>query len=139
MLLAYAGLLSAWALPACAGNAQAPFPVNITLHNPLLSGGTGGTTNGGSAAGLCISQSQGNAGGAVVRVICEQNEFVSFERQPGSPFLDADRDADRFVLPPGMLASPDDPLWYPGTGTVTTMQIRYRNKQEETMEIRVNF
>lgn len=139
LLLACASLLGSWAFPAYAGKAQASFPVNITLINPLYSGGAGVIKPSVTGSSSCTSRSTSGGGGAVVTIACEANEFVSFERLPGNPFLDTDRDADRFVLQPGALVSPDDPMWYPGTGTVTTMQIHYRNKPEDTMQIRVNF
>jgi hypothetical protein len=65
--------LAGWMSCAGAGTASARFSVGIVLH--------------GMSAGVCVSRSLSDAAGAIVKVDCDSNQFVSIEPDPGRPFL----------------------------------------------------
>ncbi len=129
LLLACVSLLSAWAASAHAGAAQAAFPVQISLTNPLVSNG----------GGYCTSQTASQATNAIVTVVCATDQFVSIAPWSGRPFLGTNGGAYRFMLTSGTAISTGDPLWHTGAGTVTTVQVYHNNKQEDVMEILVSF
>jgi hypothetical protein len=125
-VLTAAGLLFTWAIPAYAGVVQASFAVNINLNNP-----------GGS--GYCINQTLSQSTNAIVNVVCSTNQFVSIEPQPGKPFLGTHGGAYHFVLAPRKMLSSDDPLWYIGVGTITTMRVIHDEGREDMLEMLVSF
>ncbi len=128
-LLACACLLGAWAVSADAGTARGTFPVNITLGNPAF----GGTS------GFCISQTLSQATNAIVTVTCATNQFVSIAPRTGIPFVGTHGGAFRYMFESGGLTPPGDPLWYFGSGTVTTLRVYHVDQQERAMEVEVTF
>ncbi len=127
-LLACACLLGAWAVSADAGTARSTFPVNITLGNPAVAG-----------SGFCTSQTASQATNAIVTVTCAGNQFVSIAPRTGIPFAGTHGGAFRYMFEPGGLTAPDDPLWYFGSGTITTLRVYRVNQQEHAMEVEVSF
>lgn len=125
--LACACLLGAWAVSADAGTARSTFPVNITLANP------------GAGSGFCTSQTLSQAANATVTVTCVGNQFVSIAPRTGIPFLGTNGGAFRYMFKPGDLTAADDPLWYFGSGTITTFRVYHVDKQEHAMELEVTF
>jgi hypothetical protein len=82
--------------PALAGSGAGQFTVNITLST---------TANGGSgtappASGLCISQSESEQTGAIVRVVCQSGQFVSISPRPGARFIDTHGGAYAYYFGP---------------------------------------
>lgn len=131
-------MLSAWAVPASAGTAQAAFAVRVNLINPTFV--TPPSVPAPPSAGYCISQTLGQSTNAIVKVVCGSNEFVSISPPSGAPFgVGTHGGAYRFLFAPGVPVSRDDPLWHMGLGTVTTARILREDGKEETMEILVSF
>jgi hypothetical protein len=65
--------LVCWTAGACAGTASAQFSVGIVMRA--------------MRDGVCISRTLSNAAGAIVKVDCDSNQFVSIEPDPARPFL----------------------------------------------------
>lgn len=118
--------MASWAVPACAATAQASFAVQIRLSAPV-------------PVGYCISQTLSQSTQAVVTVVCGSDQFVSMEPRPGNSFVGTDGGAYRFLFEPSALILRDDPLWYIGAGTITTMHVFHAEGQNDTMELLVSF
>jgi hypothetical protein len=73
--LALAAALACGMAGASAGTASARFSVGIVLQGMP------------AGAGSCVNRALGNALGAIVKVDCDSNQFVSIEPDPGRPFL----------------------------------------------------
>lgn len=117
-----------WAVPAWSGTAQASFAVQIQLDN----------------SSYCVSQVISGPGNAVVSVVCNSNQFVSINEQPGTSF---------YSNPSGVYYFPfltDDPqkrnlmnsdgvAWRNGYGTSTSMRIFFTDELQELREMLVTF
>ncbi len=123
--LALGGVIAAWTAGVPAGTASAVFNVNITLNSP-------------ATQSLCISQ----ASNATVQVACSSGQFVSIEAAPGQQFLGSQGSAYRLWFGPGSplpQAQAAKVTPYLVTGTVTQLQLRKLNEQDEPLEILVSF
>ncbi|MDB5727402.1 MAG: hypothetical protein JWQ00_607 [Noviherbaspirillum sp.] len=65
--------LVCWTAGACAGTASAQFSVGIVMRA--------------MRDGVCVSRALSHAAGAIVKVDCDSNQFVSIEPDPARPFL----------------------------------------------------
>ena len=84
------------AAPAFAGSAAGQFTVNITLSTTA----NGGPGTAPPASGLCISQSESEQTGAIVRVVCQTGQFVSISPRPGARFIDTHGGAYAYYFGP---------------------------------------
>ncbi len=133
--LACACVLGAWAVSADAGTARGTFPVYITLANPAFAGSNPAV----AGFGFCTSQTLSQATNAIVTVTCAGNQFVSIAPRTGIPFVGTHGGAFRYMLESGGVTEPADPLWYLGSGTITTLRVYHLDPQERAMEIEVSF
>jgi len=137
-LIACAGLLSLTTAAAYAGTAGSTFPVNITLNNPLAGIPTAPAIV--SNYGFCINQSLSRATNAVVTVTCSNNQFVSIQPMPNAPLLGSHGGAHRLMLHSFTNSRFEDITWSEGSGTITTMQISHKKRQQwEIMEVQVSY
>jgi hypothetical protein len=109
------------------------FNVNISLRHDAT--GPGGS-------GICVSEALGASTNAIVRVACQNGQFVSISPLPGQPFAGTHGGAFRFSIGPGnwieaSLAGTADAIL--GMGTVTAMRIYRADEGNEPLELLVSF
>ena len=139
-LAAWAVLLFAAAVPALAGTAGMSFPVNITLTHPLVNppavrpqGATGNS-------GYCIFQSQNSSAKAIVTIVCANNQFISIQPLPETRLPPSHSGSTRFMVMPSAPGMAEEPIWFAGSGTITTMHVPHNKWQQgEIMEVQVSY
>jgi hypothetical protein len=130
-LIAIAGALCSG--DVAAGSAAGHFNVNITVRD-------GSSVPHGD--GICVSEALSASTNAVVRVACQNGQFVDISPVPGRPFAATHGGAFRFSFGPGYRIEPAlegtaDALL--GTGTVTAMRIYRADDENGALEMLVSF
>ncbi|MBL8521194.1 MAG: hypothetical protein JNK75_11025 [Betaproteobacteria bacterium] len=108
-----------------AGSTSGTFKVNIDLKR---------------SGGICVSQALSASTNALVRVVCQNGQFVDIAPQPGRPFAGVHGGAFRFFFSgidglTGLTGSGE----LAGLGTITALRIYRLDDDDGPLEMLVSF
>jgi hypothetical protein len=119
-----------------AAGASGQFDVNISLST-----GGGSNTPTPPPSGICISQSQSEQTGAIVRVVCQTGQFVSIGPRPGGRFIDTHGGAYAYYLGPlssSPLSAGDASGLTNGLGTIASLRV-YAGEGTGVLDMLISF